>query len=96
MNWDQLEGKWKQFAGQAKEKWGKLTDDDLTVIRGRRDQLIGKIQERYGIAKLEAEKQVDEFARSFREESTQERPRGDHEADVYSNVREKKRGAGQS
>jgi uncharacterized protein YjbJ (UPF0337 family) len=43
MNWDQLEGKWKQYSGKAKEKWGKLTDDDLTVIRGRRDQLIGKI-----------------------------------------------------
>jgi uncharacterized protein YjbJ (UPF0337 family) len=91
MNWDQLEGKWKQYSGKAKEKWGKLTDDDLTVIHGRRDQLIGKIQERYGIAKQEAEKQVDEFARSFlSEEATQERPRGSHD------VREKKRGAGQS
>src|SRR6202021_2095653 len=49
MNWDQVEGKWKQYSGKAKEKWGKLTDDDLEVIRGRRDQLIGKIQERYGI-----------------------------------------------
>jgi uncharacterized protein YjbJ (UPF0337 family) len=97
MNWDQLEGKWKQYSGKAKEKWGKLTDDDLTVIHGRRDQLIGKIQERYGIAKQEAEKQVDEFARSFRsEETTQERPRSDHEADVHSNAKEKKRGAGQS
>ena len=76
MNWDQLEGKWKQYSGKAKEKWGKLTDDDLTVIHGRRDQLIGKIQERYGIAKQEAEKQVDEFARSFRsEEATPGRPR---------------------
>jgi uncharacterized protein YjbJ (UPF0337 family) len=97
MNWDQVEGKWKQYKGQAKEKWGKLTDDDLTAIHGRRDQLIGKIQERYGIARQEAEKQVEEFARSFRsEDSTEERPRGDHEADVHSNVREKKRGAGQS
>jgi uncharacterized protein YjbJ (UPF0337 family) len=97
MNWDQLEGKWKQYSGKVKEKWGKLTDDDLTVIHGRRDQLIGKIQERYGIAKQEAEKQVDEFARSFRcEDATQERPRDDHEADVHSNAREKKRGAGQS
>ena len=97
MNWDQLEGKWKQYSGKAKEKWGKLTDDDLTVIHGRRDQLIGKIQERYGIAKQEAEKQVDEFARSFRsEDATQERPRGRQDADVHSNVKEKKRGAGQS
>jgi uncharacterized protein YjbJ (UPF0337 family) len=96
MNWDQLEGKWKQYSGKAKEKWGKLTDDDLAVIHGRRDQLIGKIQERYGIAKQEAEKQVDEFARSFREDATQERRRGDHEADVHANAKEKKRGAGQS
>jgi uncharacterized protein YjbJ (UPF0337 family) len=97
MNWDQVEGKWKQYSGKAKEKWGKLTDDDLTVIHGQRDQLIGKIQERYGIVKEEAEKQVDEFVRSFRSEGpTQERPRGNHEADVHSNVKEKKRGAGQS
>jgi uncharacterized protein YjbJ (UPF0337 family) len=97
MNWDQLEGKWKQYSGKAKEKWGKLTDDDLTVIHGRRDQLIGKIQERYGIAKQEAEKEVDEFARSFRsEDATRERPRGRQDADVHSNVKEKKRGAGQS
>jgi uncharacterized protein YjbJ (UPF0337 family) len=97
MNWDQLEGKWTQYSGKAKEKWGKLTDDDLTVIRGRRDQLIGKVQERYGIAKQEAEKQVDEFARSFRsEDSTQAGPRGDREPDDRSNTREKKRGAGQS
>jgi uncharacterized protein YjbJ (UPF0337 family) len=96
MNWDQLEGKWKQYSGKTKEKWGKLTDDDLTVIRGRRDQLIGKIQERYGIAKQEAEKQVDEFARALREDATQERSRGDQETDVHSNVKEKKRGAGQS
>lgn len=67
MNWDQIEGKWKQSLGQVKEKWGKLTDDDLTVISGKKDQLVGKIQERYGIAKDVAEKQVDEFTRSYRE-----------------------------
>lgn len=94
MNWDQLEGKWKQYSGKVKEKWGKLTDDDLEVVRGRRDQLIGKIQERYGIVRQEAEKQVDEFARSFRsEESTQEVPQANREA---STPNEKKRGAGQS
>lgn len=96
MNWDQLEGKWKQYSGKAKEKWGKLTDDDLTVIHGRRDQLVGKIQERYGILKQDAERQVDEFARSFGSEDSTERARGNHEADVYSDVKEKKRGAGQS
>ena len=61
MNWDQLEGKWKQYSGKVKEKWGKLTDDDLEVVRGRRDQLIGKIQERYGIAREAAQKQVEEW-----------------------------------
>jgi uncharacterized protein YjbJ (UPF0337 family) len=65
MNWDQIEGKWKQSVGKVKEKWGKLTDDDLTAINGKRDQLIGKIQERYGIAKEAAQKQVDEFTRSY-------------------------------
>jgi len=65
MNWDQIAGKWKQTVGKAKEKWGKLTDDDLTAINGKRDQLVGKIQERYGIVKEAAEKQVDEFVRSY-------------------------------
>lgn len=61
MNWDQIEGKWRQLKGTVKVKWGKLTDDDLDVIEGKRDQLLGKIQERYGISKEAAEKQVDEF-----------------------------------
>ena len=65
MNWDQVEGKWKQASGKVKEKWGKLTDDDLTWINGQRQQLVGRIQERYGIAKDEAEKQVDEFSRTY-------------------------------
>ena len=65
MNWDQLEGKWKQASGKVKEKWGKLTDSDLEIIRGRRDQLIGKIQERYGVMKEEAQKQADEFTRTL-------------------------------
>jgi len=61
MNWDQFEGKWKQMKGSLKEKWNKFTDDDLDRIAGRREQLIGKIQERYGIAKEAAEKQADEW-----------------------------------
>jgi uncharacterized protein YjbJ (UPF0337 family) len=65
MNWDQIEGKWKQYSGKAKEKWGKLTDDDLTTIGGKRDQLIGRLQQRYGIAREQAEKQVDEFTYSL-------------------------------
>ena len=67
MNWDQIQGKWKQSVGKIKEKWGKLTDDDLNVVAGKRDQLVGRIQERYGIAKDSAEKQVDEFLRTYDE-----------------------------
>jgi len=70
MNWDQVEGKWKQYTGEIKAKWGKLTDDDLTVIRGKRDQLAGKIQERYGIAKDQAEAQIDEFTRNLKDSKT--------------------------
>ena len=58
MNKDEIGGNWKQFKGKAKEKWGKLTDDDMTVIEGKRDQLVGKIQERYGYAKDQAENEV--------------------------------------
>ena len=65
MNWDQIEGKWKQYSGKIKEKWGKLTDDDLTTISGKRDQLVGRLQARYGMAKDQAEKQIDEFTRSL-------------------------------
>ena len=59
MNWEQAKGKWNQMAGAVKKQWGKLTDDDLAIIGGQREQLIGKIQERYGIAKEEAQKQVE-------------------------------------
>jgi len=62
MNWDRVEGKWKQLRGAARAKWGRLTDDDLDLIAGHRDQLIGRLQERYGIARDEAEKQTDEWA----------------------------------
>lgn len=67
MNWDRIEGNWKQFKGQVKEKWGKLTDDDLTVIAGKRDQLAGKLQDRYGIAKDEVERELDDFAATMKE-----------------------------
>jgi uncharacterized protein YjbJ (UPF0337 family) len=59
MNWDQVKDNWKQMQGKIKEKWGKLTDDDLKVIGGMKDQLIGKLQERYGYQKEQAEKEVD-------------------------------------
>jgi uncharacterized protein YjbJ (UPF0337 family) len=58
MNWDQIEGNWKQFKGNIKQQWGKLTDEQLTVIAGNRDHLVGKVQEMYGITKEETEKQI--------------------------------------
>ena len=58
MNWERVEGNWKQLQGKVQEQWGKLTNDDLDVVAGRREQLSGKLQERYGIAKDEAEKQL--------------------------------------
>jgi uncharacterized protein YjbJ (UPF0337 family) len=64
MDWNRVGGNWKQVKGQVKEKWGKLTDDDLTAINGRRDQLEGKIQEQYGLAKDQAKKEIDDWYRS--------------------------------
>jgi uncharacterized protein YjbJ (UPF0337 family) len=64
MNSDTMKGDWKQFKGKVKEAWGKLTDDELDVIAGRRDQLVGAIQKHYGIARDEAERQVQNFETS--------------------------------
>ena len=61
MDGNRVEGHWRRAKGKVKEKWGKLTDDDLTAINGRRDQLEGKIQERYGIAKDQARKEIDDW-----------------------------------
>ncbi|EJN7218768.1 CsbD family protein [Citrobacter freundii] len=61
MNKDEVGDNWKQFKGKVKEQWGKLTDDDMTVIEGKRDQLVGKVQERYGYAKDQAEKEVNDW-----------------------------------
>jgi len=61
MNWDMIEGNWKQFKGTVKEKWGKLTDDNLDTIAGKRDQLAGRIQEAYGITQDQAEREVKAF-----------------------------------
>ena len=65
MNWDRIEGNWKQFSGKVRQQWGKLTDDDLDVIDGRREELAGRIQEVYGVSKDEAEKQIERFAGSL-------------------------------
>jgi uncharacterized protein YjbJ (UPF0337 family) len=86
MNWDQIEGKWKQYSGQAKAKWGKLTDNDWTVVNGKKDQLVGLIQERYGIHREEAERQVDAFGDSFAEDNAATRDE--------NNRRDKSRSAG--
>jgi uncharacterized protein YjbJ (UPF0337 family) len=61
MNEDTLKGQWTQLKGKAREKWGKLTNDDLDLIQGRAQQLVGQIQERYGVAREEAERQVKEW-----------------------------------
>ncbi|MDX9740202.1 MAG: CsbD family protein [Gammaproteobacteria bacterium] len=65
MNWDRIEGNWKQFKGRVKSKWGELTDDELDMIEGDRDVLLGKLQQRYGIARDEAEKEVAAFEREL-------------------------------
>jgi uncharacterized protein YjbJ (UPF0337 family) len=65
MDWNRIEGNWKQFTGKVKEKWGELTDDDLKAIDGRRDQLEGKLQERYGYSKDQIRKNVDDWLSSF-------------------------------
>ncbi len=64
MNWDRAAGEWKQLRGKVKQKWAKLTDDDLAYIDGHRDQLLGRLQERYGIARDQAEDQLKEWERS--------------------------------
>ncbi|MCL8384100.1 MULTISPECIES: CsbD family protein [Xanthobacter] len=66
MNWDRVEGNWKQFTGNLKAQWGKLTDDDLTEINGNREVLEGKLQERYGYAKDEVKRQVDTWSTNIR------------------------------
>ncbi len=65
MDWNRIEGNWKQFKGSAKEKWGKLTDDDLTLIEGRREHLEGRLQERYGKAKDQVRQDVDDWLKSL-------------------------------
>ena len=62
MNWEQVEGKWKQMKGSVKQQWGELTDNDIDVIAGQKDKLVGKIQERYGITKEHAEEQVKQWS----------------------------------
>lgn len=67
MNWDRMEGNWKQFKGRIREQWGKLTDDQIDEIAGQRDQLVGRIQESYGLHRDEAEQRVKDWERRFPE-----------------------------
>lgn len=67
MNWDQAQGKWKQMRGSVRQKWAKLTDNDLDYIAGSRERFIGKLQERYGIAKEEAQTQADQWLQATAE-----------------------------
>lgn len=67
MNWDQIGAKWKQFTGAVKQEWGKLTDDDLDYIAGTRDRLVGRLQEKYGLAHEEAQRRADQWLSSQKE-----------------------------
>jgi uncharacterized protein YjbJ (UPF0337 family) len=78
MNWDQIEGKWKQMKGSVRQKWAKLTDDDLDLIAGNREEFAGRLQERYGIAKDEAERQLEEWQRSVSEPATKSGSRSNY------------------
>ena len=75
MNHDRIQGRWKQWKGKVREQWGKLTDDDLDVIAGRRDQLLGRIQQRHGVAHDEAERQVSDWERSNPGATFDDKPR---------------------
>jgi uncharacterized protein YjbJ (UPF0337 family) len=74
MNWDQIAGEWKQLKGELKSKWAKLTDEDLAKLEAKKDQLVGKIQERYGVMRDAAERQVDEWMSSRRGRQEQQQP----------------------
>ncbi|MEO8048796.1 MAG: CsbD family protein [Acidobacteriota bacterium] len=69
MNWEQIEGKWKQLQGSAKQQWGKLTDDDIEYISGSKDKLLGKLQERYGIEKEEAQNRANDWLNNMPQET---------------------------
>jgi uncharacterized protein YjbJ (UPF0337 family) len=70
MNWDRIEGNWKQFKGNALQQWGRLTDDQLDVIAGKRDVLLGRIQEAYGISRDEGERQLADWEKRMQEISS--------------------------
>jgi len=69
MNWDRVEGNWKQLKGKAQQQWGRLTKDDVDVIAGKRNELAGRLQERYGLAKDAAERQIDDWLNTMQRNS---------------------------
>jgi uncharacterized protein YjbJ (UPF0337 family) len=69
MNWDSIQGKWSEMKGDVRKKWGKLTDSDFEAIGGKKDELLGRLQKHYGYSKEEAEREVDEFGRSYDEQN---------------------------
>jgi uncharacterized protein YjbJ (UPF0337 family) len=78
MNWDQIEGKWKQLKGSARERWGRITDNEWNEIAGQRERFIGKVQERYGVAREQAEREVDEWCHGIRDAGSHERTQQAH------------------
>jgi len=75
MNWNEVEGQWKQMKGTIREKFGKLTDDDIQIIAGKKDQFLGKLQQRYGIAREQAQKELDTWLQSLHTTHKTEAPR---------------------
>ena len=80
MNSDIFEGKWKQMMGSAKQKWGKFTDSDWTTMTGKKDELVGKIQERYGVTRDEAQKEADAWTKDYESSATSDVEAGKHAA----------------
>lgn len=76
MNWDQVEGKVKQWMGSAKQRWGKFTDEELKQFSGKRDEIVGKLQEKYGWTREQAEKDYDEWRESTEKETPRTRTSG--------------------
>ena len=94
MNWDQINGDWKQFSGKVKEQWGSLTDIELTTIAGQREQMIGVLQKRYGYAKEQAEKEIREFTHGLARAVTSEKPKPSYMSPCWSVLSAKSQGDG--
>ena len=93
MNWNEVEGKWNQLKGSAREKYGKLTDDDFQVIAGKKDRFIGKLQERYGMAREQAEKDLNSWLQGVHLTET---PRTKEEPRTHETPRTHASGGGRS